>query len=196
LPSDVVPSKKLTVPLGAWSPPETWAENATKVPEATFDAELPTITEVDDGAPGPPHPETKPKTTKAIRRAVRDLRRRAANPTKQRPTKHQVAARAGRCSVLLLACAVNGPSIESVKVDDPAASGTVAGEKVQVVPAGNPLAQLRETGAVNPRTGVNVSVSVVVPPADIASVDGLGLTVKSGFETMMVSGALVTLLKS
>lgn len=168
----------------------------TEVPEATFDAELSTTTEVDAGAPAPPHPEKEQKTTKAVRRAVRALLRRAANPTRKRPAMHQAVVVARPCAVLFVACAVKGPCMDNVKVEDPAPLGTVAGEKLQVVPAGKPPAQLRETAPENPRIGARVIVSVAVPPAEIVSADGLGMTVKSGFETRMVSGALVTLLKS
>ena len=168
----------------------------TEVPEATFDAALSTTTDVDDDVPAPPHPEKEQKTTKTVRRAVKALLRRAANPTRKRPAMHQAVVVARPCTVLFVACAVNGPCMDIVKVDDPAPLGTVAGEKLQVVPAGKPPAQLRATAPENPRNGVTVIVSVVVPPAEIVSADGLGLTVKSGFETIMVSAALVTLLKS
>jgi hypothetical protein len=56
--------------------------------------------------------------------------------------------------------------------------------------------QLRAIAPEKPRIGVRVSVSVVLPPAEMVSADGLGLTVKSGFETMIVRGDVVTPLKS
>lgn len=172
------------------------AEKVTEAPEATFDAELSTITKVDDGVPEPPHPDRKLNTPKTTRRAMKDFLRRPANPRRQRPAMLKVVVVALHCPGLLAACGLNGPCIEIVRVDDPAPFGMVAGEKLQVVPAGKPLPQLRETAPVNPRIGVTVSASVVVPPAEMVSADGLGLTVKSGFETMIVSGLLVTPLKS
>ncbi len=64
------------------------------------------------------------------------------------------------------------------------------------MPDGNPPVQLSETAPEKPRIGVTVSASVVLPPAELVSVDGSELTVKSGFVTMMVTGAVVTGLKS
>ena len=97
---------------------------------------------------------------------------------------------------LLLACAVKGPCMVSVRVDDPPPAGTAEGAKLQVVPAGSPLPQLSETALENPRIGATVSAPVALPPAEMVNVDELELKVKSGDVTTIVTGVVVTELNS
>jgi hypothetical protein len=70
---------------------------------------------------------------------------------------------------------------------------TVGEEKMHDTPAGNP-AQLSETGALNPFSGVTETTTVAVCPAFIVSDVGEAETAKSGAGALIVYAALATVL--
>jgi hypothetical protein len=156
------------------------------------------VTGVEGGVPEdppPPQPLRKPKPaalsdkTKSISR-----RRRFLNPNPQ-----YAMAKADPGSIgnsLRRCCAVAAEAVTVTDVDVVPGGVTLAGEKLQVAPAGRPEEQAKETAEANPPCGASEIVAVPLAPAVTDIVAGEAAIEKSGGGPIMYAALATPLLRN
>ena len=141
----------------------------------------------------PPHPfkRHRPATLTTSSNSI-CRPRRLFQPKKQSATASTDPGNRGLESWCKAATVAEVVTVSAVEAGAPAGA-TVGGEKMHDTPAGNP-AQLSETGALNPFSGVTETMTIAVCPALIVSDVGEAETEKSDTGTLIVYAALATVL--
>lgn len=132
----------------------------------------------------PPHPPSKPNPDALTASSNKNSnRRRFLHPRQQIASARVVS---GSSELDLWRSAAVVAAVVRVTVAEAAPGGvTLAGEKLQEAPAGNPDEQLKVTAEANPPCVANETVAVPVPPAATTIDAGATATVKSGGILMM-----------
>lgn len=141
----------------------------------------------------PPHPFNRHRPATLTTRSNSICRpRRFFQPKKHSATASTDPGNSGLESWCKAAAVVDVVTLSAVEAGAPDGA-TVGGEKIHDTPAGNP-AQLSETGALNPFSGITETMTAAVCPAFIVSDVGEAETEKSGTGTLIVYAALATVL--
>ena len=129
--------------------------------------------------PPTPQPQTSPKNAKLTANISTFIRRRFLNPITQTAIATETGGNRG---IPLRPNDDVVGEVVTVNVVDPGVmppNSTLAGENVQVAPAGRPE-QMKVTAELNPLAGVTVTVVVALCPAVTVSDVGEAATVKLG----------------
>jgi hypothetical protein len=141
----------------------------------------------------PPHPFNRHRPATLTTSSNSICRpRRFFQPMKHSATASTDPGNIGLESWCMAAAVVVVVTVSAVEAGAPAGA-TVGEEKMHDTPAGNP-AQLSETGALNPFSGVTETMTVAVCPALIVSDVGEAKTAKSATGALIVYSALATVL--